>query len=101
MCALGLVRHIRRQTFGRSESRPLSDQKHRDGWPEQFANLIEYSHPAMANHKYLAERPIASLGSVPQSGQQRWDLGEDCSDREPVSDRDLQIISWRATLQQL
>src|ERR1039458_3759398 len=86
------VCHVSGKAFGGCQTRPLADQQDGNAGTQQISNLVENAHPAVTNHKDLAETPAASLCSFPQEWQESRNLRGNSGHREPVADYHLQVM---------
>ena len=91
----GPVCHVGRKALSSCQPWALSNQEHDDQRVENFADIVEHAHPAMANEKRLAEAPSAATGRRCEMRQQGRNLGSHRRSGKSIGDGHLDIGLWR------
>jgi hypothetical protein len=96
-----MISHVGGQTLASGEAGPFSNQQDCDFRNQQFADLVEYSHPAMADDRDRTQTPSTNPGALVQEGQQTRNLCRDSGYGKTIADRYLKGIVTDAALKQL
>jgi hypothetical protein len=93
--------HVGREALRGRQPRTFTDQKHHDGWIQDFADVIEHSHTAMSYEKRLTKLPVPQAGFRRDERKQHRHLNAYRSCRKPIGDCHLKVDARSTSAREL